>query len=98
MSETVRSALENASVPATGPLHLPNARKLAGVNVAGFPLSFYRRTPLVNMKVSALDRFGTDLEQRFTRAEIAAMMARCGLTDIRFQEQEPYWVSIGRRA
>jgi SAM-dependent methyltransferase len=68
-----------------------------GLNVENLPLSFYRRTPLVNLKVSSLDRFGTPLEQRFTRGEIEAMMKRSGLGAIRFQEHEPYWVALGRK-
>jgi hypothetical protein len=50
------------------------------------------------MRTDALDRFGTRLEQRFTRAEIEVMMRRAGLTDIRFSETEPYWVACGRKA
>jgi hypothetical protein len=48
------------------------------------------------MRVAALDRLGTRLEQRFSRAAIIEMMERCGLTDIRI-EGPPYWVAIGRR-
>jgi SAM-dependent methyltransferase len=68
-----------------------------GFDVENLPLSFYRRTPVANLKVSALDRFGTPLEQRFTRAEMAAMMARSGLGDVVFQEHAPYWVALGRK-
>jgi SAM-dependent methyltransferase len=50
-----------------------------GVDVENLPLSSYRRTPLVNLKVSSLDRFGTPLERRFTRKEIEGMMKRSGL-------------------
>jgi SAM-dependent methyltransferase len=70
----------------------------AGLDVENFPLSFYRRTPLANLKVSSLDRFGTPLEQRFTRPEIEAMMRRCGLEKIVFQDHAPYWVALGRRS
>ena len=69
-----------------------------GANVANVPLSFYRHTPLVNLKVSAFDRFGTPLEQRFTRLEIEAMMRRCGLEHVCFQETAPYWVALGYRS
>jgi SAM-dependent methyltransferase len=68
-----------------------------GMDVQNVPLSFYRHTPAVNLKVSALDRFGTPLEQRFTRAEIDAMMRRSGLCDIVFQQSAPYWVALGRK-
>jgi SAM-dependent methyltransferase len=68
-----------------------------GMDVHHVPLSFYRRTPLGHLKVSALDRFGTRLERRFSRVEIERMMARAELIDVRFQEHEPYWVALGRR-
>lgn len=68
-----------------------------GVNAANFPLYFYRHTPLAGLGWSALDRFGTRLEQRFTRAEMEAMMQRCGLRDICFNPHEPYWVALGRK-
>lgn len=70
----------------------------AGMNVAHMPLSFYRNSSFYTMRTDALDRFGTRLEHRFTRPEIAAMMAKAGLVDIRFREEEPFWVACGRRA
>ena len=45
-----------------------------GINVESFPLSVYRHHSFYTMRTDALDRFGTRLEQRFTRAEITAMM------------------------
>lgn len=70
----------------------------AGMNVSGIPLSFYRHTGFYTMRTDALDRFGTRLEQRFTRIEIEGMMAAAGLTGIVFSECEPYWVACGRKA
>jgi hypothetical protein len=32
-----------------------------------------------------------------TKAEIAAMMERCGLTDIRFSNAVPFWCASGIR-
>ena len=49
------------------------------------------------MRTDALDRFGTRLEHRFTRKEIEAMMKAAGLEDVRFREDEPYWVACGRK-
>jgi ubiquinone/menaquinone biosynthesis C-methylase UbiE len=66
-----------------------------GVNVANFPLSMYRSCSFYTMKTDALDRFGTRLEQRFTRTQIQSMMERAGLNQIRFSECEPYWGAIG---
>lgn len=69
----------------------------AGFDVASFPLAAYRQRSFYGMRTDALDRFGTRLEQRFTRADIERMMSRCGLVDIRFREASPYWVACGCR-
>jgi hypothetical protein len=68
-----------------------------GVNVSSWPLSAYRNYGYYTMRTDALDRFGTRLEHRFSRAEIEAMMRRCGLVDIRFNDDPPYWVAVGRK-
>ena len=70
----------------------------AGAKVANLPLAEYRYRSFYSMRTDSLDRFGTRLEQRFSRAEIEAMMCRCGLTDIRFREGPPFWVACGRKA
>ena len=49
------------------------------------------------MRTDALDRFGTRLEQRFTRAEIAADDGRRRPRRIRFSERAPFWCAIGHR-
>jgi SAM-dependent methyltransferase len=72
------------------------AEKL-GANVRPFPLSDYRRRSFYAMRTDALDRFGTRLEKRFTRTEIEAMMRRCGLGDIVFREDAPFWCACGRK-
>ncbi|HEU0098287.1 MAG TPA: class I SAM-dependent methyltransferase [Allosphingosinicella sp.] len=69
-----------------------------GADVSNFPLSAYRGNSFYTMRTDALDRFGTRLEHRFSRAEIEAMMTESGLTDIRFREDAPYWVACGRRS
>ena len=43
----------------------------------------------------ALDRFGTQLEQRFTRAGMQAMMEGAGLERVRFHDGLPYWTAVG---
>ena len=70
----------------------------AGANVGHFPLSAYRYRSFYSLRTDALDRFGTRLEQRFSRDEIRRMMAAAGLADIAFRDDEPYWVACGRRA
>jgi ubiquinone/menaquinone biosynthesis C-methylase UbiE len=70
----------------------------AGMNVDAFPLAAYRGRSLYTMQTDALDRFGTRLEQRFTRAEMEGMMRAAGLTDIRFNPGEAFWTAVGVRA
>jgi SAM-dependent methyltransferase len=67
----------------------------AGANVESFPLSFYRNRSYYVMRTDALDRFGTRLEKRFTRAEIAEMMRSAGLRDVTFSDAPPFWCAVG---
>lgn len=66
-----------------------------GINVNNFPLAAYRNWGFYVMRTDALDRFGTRLEQRFTRVEIKKMMESAGLENIRFSEETPYWCAVG---
>lgn len=61
------------------------------------PLSYYKSHSINIIFNDALDRFGTPLEQRFSRADIAQMMTAAGLTDIVFSDNEPYWHAVGRK-
>ena len=70
----------------------------AGAKVENLPLSDYRHMSFYSMRTDALDRFGTRLEQRFTRVQIDAMMRAAGLTDIRFLEGPPFWCAVGFKA
>jgi NDP-sugar pyrophosphorylase family protein len=69
-----------------------------GGRVDAMPLSYYRNLGFYTMRTDALDRFGTRLEQRFSRNAIRAIMERAGLKDIRFSDAEPYWVACGIKA
>jgi SAM-dependent methyltransferase len=70
---------------------------LSGEKLNSFPLSAYRNLSFYTMRTDSLDRFGTRLEQRFTRAQIASMMESAGLEGIRFSESVPYWCAVGNR-
>jgi ubiquinone/menaquinone biosynthesis C-methylase UbiE len=81
-------------------IYWPLARvaKLAhalGVNVENFPLSSYRDRGFYVMRTDALDRFGTRLEQRFTKEQIRTMMESAGLERIRFSDKMPHWCAVG---
>lgn len=62
------------------------------------PLSYYIDKSFYMIRNDALDRFGTPLEQRFSRAQISEMMKQAGLEDILFSDTEPYWKAFGRKA
>ncbi len=69
-----------------------------GMRVHSFPLAWYRNRSFYTMRTDALDRLGTRLEQRFTAAEIEAMLRAAGFEDIRFRPDAPFWCAVGRRA
>lgn len=66
-------------------------------SVAVLPLSAYRHSSFYTMRTDALDRFGTRLEQRFTRAQIERMLLRAGFRDIEFSEAVPFWCAVGTK-
>lgn len=66
-----------------------------GLNVDRWLLSSYRHTSFYTMRTDSRDRFGTPLEQRFTRSEIMEMMQAAQLEDIRFSDRFPFWCAVG---
>jgi len=66
----------------------------ASINVANLPLSAYRHRSFYVMRTDALDRFGTRLEQRFTRDQIRAMLQSAGLEKITFSGSA-FWCAVG---
>ena len=72
-------------------------RKL-GLPTDNLPLSIYIDSPWMDLQADALDRFGTAIEHRFSRAEIERMMEGAGLRDVRFAEGPPYWIALGYKS
>jgi SAM-dependent methyltransferase len=66
-----------------------------GIRTTNLPLTYYRNHSLYTMRTDARDRFGTPLEQRFTKAQIAGMMRSAGLVNVRFSAGAPYWCAVG---
>jgi SAM-dependent methyltransferase len=62
---------------------------------ASWPLAYYRDKPFYVMRTDALDRFGTSLEKRFSRADLEAMLGDAGFRDIAFADGPPYWCALG---
>jgi SAM-dependent methyltransferase len=75
--------------------HLSGVLERLRLPVHGIPLSFYRDHTFYTMRTDARDRFGTPLEQRFTRVQIAQMMQEAGLVDVKFSTGAPYWCVVG---
>jgi len=61
---------------------------------APWPLAYYRDKSFYVMRTDALDRFGTKLEQRFTRRHIREMLEMSGFMDVRFSEAPPFWCAV----
>jgi ubiquinone/menaquinone biosynthesis C-methylase UbiE len=72
-------------------LHWIGLKKLANL----IPLSAYRNKSFHIMRNDSLDRFGTKLEQRFSRKQITKMMEESGLQNVVVSPNSPYWHAIG---
>lgn len=59
------------------------------------PLQGYEDQSFYVIRNDSLDRFGTPLEQRFSRKQIKLMMENAGLTNIVFSENLPFWHAVG---
>jgi SAM-dependent methyltransferase len=61
------------------------------------PLQSYESQSFYLIRNDSLDRFGTPLEQRFSKKQMQKMMEHAGLTDIIFSTDIPYWHAVGRK-
>ena len=71
------------------------AAERLGLEVSSIPLSYYRNHSFYTMRADARDRFGTSLEQPFTKPQVREMMERACLVDIRFSDDAPFWCAVG---
>jgi SAM-dependent methyltransferase len=64
-----------------------------GKDISNFPLHHYANKPFVMLANDALDRFGTSLEKRFSKAEITEMLrlANFDVSTLVFSDVEPFW-------
>lgn len=95
------SSLKNLSADLIAAfVYWPLARtaKLFGNSLpSAWPLAIYKDRSFYVMRTDALDRFGTRLEQRFTRAQIEQMLTSAGFTDVRFSTAMPFWVALATK-
>ena len=68
--------------------------EILGFNVENIPLSDYRNKSFYIMNNDSLDRFGTKLEQRFSKNDITNMLINAGFDKVKFSENTPYWTCI----
>lgn len=97
--EPVRFAVSQV-VAAT--VYLPLARlaciaERRGRDVSRFPLSTYRHRSFYWMRNDALDRLGTRVEHRFTKAQVRALLEQAGLQEVVVGDAEPHWCAVGTR-
>ena len=84
-----------AYAPLVGVARLARTAGWEGWN--SVPLSYYVDKPWKVIRNDSLDRFGTPLEQRFSRRQIEDMLIAAGLKDIRFSDHEPFWHVVARK-
>ena len=71
---------------------------LGGRNVAKkMPLYAYHNKSFFVIRNDSLDKFGTSLEQRFSKKEVEQLMLNCGLEDIVISPGTPYYHTLGRK-
>lgn len=100
ISQLPHGARYGASQVLAASVYWPLARGAAtlerfGLPVENIPLSYYRNTSFYVMRNDALDRFGTQLEQRFSKQQILQMMNAAGLENVTFSNGVPYWCAVG---
>lgn len=61
------------------------------------PLSDYANKSFFIIRNDSLDRFGTKLEQRFSKVQVEALMRESGLEEIIISPSSPYYHAIGRK-
>jgi len=69
-----------------------------GLSVESIPLSYYRHSSIYTLRTDSRDRFGTPLEQRFSRRLIAKMCTLSGLENLQFSSTAPYWCVVGYKS
>jgi len=86
-------------------VYMPFVLFSRGLKVLGVPTKFRKKIPLFGyenksfyiIRNDSLDRFGTPLEQRFTKKQIQEMMEKAGLTEITFSNNIPFWHVVGKK-
>ena len=85
-------------------VYWPFARAAAALERMGLssiaralPLSFYAHLSFETMRNDSLDRFGTQLEKRYTLARVEELMTRAGFAEARASRRMPKWRVAARK-
>ncbi|MDA0882840.1 MAG: class I SAM-dependent methyltransferase [Bacteroidetes bacterium] len=62
------------------------------------PLSYYRNKTWNIIRNDARDRFGTPLEQRFSKSQIEEMLREANMTPPIFSAKAPFWHCVAQKA
>src|SRR5450631_1219030 len=66
-----------------------------GIPRESLPLSWYSDKSFYVMRTDAYDRFCTQMEKRFSKAQIEHMLVNAGFGSIVFSDSPPYWCAVG---
>ncbi|MEO5967903.1 MAG: hypothetical protein ABIP68_09345, partial [Ferruginibacter sp.] len=61
------------------------------------PLSGYKDKSFFVIRNDSLDKFGTKLEQRFSKQQVIDMMVNSGLSEIVVSPISPYYHAVGKK-
>ncbi len=61
------------------------------------PLRDYQNKSFFIIRNDALDKYGTTLEQRFSKEQVIALMKHSGLDNIKVSPQSPYYHAVGKK-
>ncbi len=62
-----------------------------------WPLAYQIDKSFYTLRTDCLDRFGTQLEKRYSREEIVTLLTNCGFGKIIFSDREPFWCVVCQR-
>lgn len=85
-------------------IYLPLAKLANIINKIGLkkiskliPLEYYKDKSFMIMRNDSLDRFGTPLEQRFSKEFINNMLIKNNFIDVKFSKYQPYYHVIATK-
>ena len=69
-----------------------------GLPNRSMPLAWYSDKSFYVMRTDAYDRFCTQMEKRFSKAQIERMLSDAGFASVTFSDSPPYWCAVGLKS